>query len=46
MRTKGTPAELEARRVRAAGLLGQGKGTGEVAWLVGVTTSCVSKWET
>lgn len=45
MRTKGTPAELEARRLRAAELLGQGKGTNEVARLVGVTSSCVSKWK-
>lgn len=45
MRTKGTPAELEARRRRAAALLGQGKGTNEVARLVGVTPSCVSKWK-
>lgn len=44
MRTKGTPAELEARRLQAATLLGQGKSTGEVARLVGVTSSCVSKW--
>ncbi|MCC6427700.1 MAG: hypothetical protein IT435_12875 [Phycisphaerales bacterium] len=36
MRTKGTPAELEARRLRAAELLGRGKGTNEVARLVGV----------
>ncbi len=45
MRTKGTPAELEARRLRAAELLGRGKGTSEVARLVGVTSSCVSKWK-
>lgn len=45
MRTKGTPAELEARRLRAAELLGRGKGTNEVARLVGVTSSCVSKWK-
>lgn len=45
MRTKGSPAELEARRLRAAELLGQGKGTNEVARLVGVTASCVSKWK-
>lgn len=45
MRTKGTPAELEARRLRAAALLGRGKGTNEVARLVGVTPSCVSKWK-
>jgi len=45
MRTKGTPAELEARRLRAAELLGQGKGSAEVARRVGVTSSCVSKWK-
>lgn len=45
MRTKGTPAELEARRLRAAELLRQGKGTNEVARRVGVTSSCVSKWK-
>ncbi|MFN7022660.1 MAG: IS630 family transposase [Phycisphaerales bacterium] len=45
MRTKGTPAELEARRLRAAELLGQGKGTNEVARLVGVGPSAVSKWK-
>lgn len=45
MRTKGTPAELEARRLRAAELLGQGKGTNEVARLVGVGSSAVSKWK-
>ncbi len=45
MRTKGTPAELEARRLRAAVLLGRGKGTNEVARLLGVTSSCVSKWK-
>lgn len=45
MRTKGSPAELEARRLRAAALLGQGKTPSEVARLVGVTPSCVSKWK-
>ncbi len=45
MRTKGTPAELEARRLRAGKLLRQGKSTSEVARLVGVTSSCVSKWK-
>lgn len=45
MRTKGTPAELEARRLWAAELLGQGMGTGEVARRGGVTSSCVSKWK-
>ncbi|MCC6425998.1 MAG: transposase [Phycisphaerales bacterium] len=43
MRTKGSSAEPEARRLRAAELLGKGKGTNEVARLVGVTASCVSK---
>ncbi len=45
MRTKGTPAELEARRRRAADLLGQGKGTNEVARLVGASPSSVSRWK-
>jgi transposase len=45
MRTKGTPAELEARRRRAAELLGRGKGTNEIARLVGVGSSAVSKWK-
>lgn len=45
MRTKGTPAELEARRRRAAELLGQGKGTNEVARRVGVSPSSVSRWK-
>jgi transposase len=36
---------LETRRLRAAELLGQGKGTNEVARRVGVTSSCVSKWK-
>lgn len=45
MRTKGTPAELEARRRRAAVLLGQGKGTNQVARLVGAAPSSVSRWK-
>jgi transposase len=45
MRTKGAPAELEARRRRAAVLLGQGKGTNEVARLVGAAPSSVSRWK-
>lgn len=45
MRTKGTPAELEARRRRAAVLLGQGKGTNEVARSVGAAPSSVSRWK-
>lgn len=45
MRIKGTPAELEARRRRAAVLLGQGKGVNEVARLVGASSSSVSRWK-
>ncbi len=45
MRTKGTPADLEARRRRAAELLGRGKGTNEVARLLGVSPSSVSRWK-
>lgn len=44
MRTKGTPAELEARRRRAAVLLSRGKGINEVARLVGAAPSSVSRW--
>jgi len=44
MRIKGTPAELEARRRRAAELLGQGKGVNQVARLVGASPSSVSRW--
>jgi transposase len=43
MKIKGTPAELEARRPRAAELLGQGKGANEVARPVGVSSSSVSR---
>jgi len=46
MRIKGTPAELEARRRRAAALLGRGKGVNEVARLVGASSSSVSRWKT
>lgn len=45
MRTKGTPEELEARRLRGARLLNQGKGTNEVARLIGVAPSSVSRWK-
>ena len=45
MRPKGTPAELEARRRRAAELLGRGKGVNEVARLVGASSSSVSGWK-
>lgn len=46
MRIKGTPAELEARRRRAAILLGRGKGVNEVARIVGASSSSVSRWKT
>lgn len=46
MRIKGTPAELEARRRRAAELLGRGKGVNEVARLVGASSSSISRWKT
>ena len=46
MRIKGTPAELEARRRRAAKLLRQGKGVNEVARIVGASSSSVSRWKT
>jgi len=45
MRPNGTPAELEARRRRAAELLGRGKGVNEVARLVGASSSSVSGWK-
>jgi transposase len=44
MRPKGTAAELEARRLRAADLLLDGKATEEVARLVGAGHSSVKKW--
>jgi transposase len=46
MRIKGTSAELETRRRRAARLLGQGKGVNEVARMVGASSSSVSRWKT
>lgn len=46
MRIKGTPAELEARRRRAAELLRQDKGVNEVARMVGASSSSVSRWKT
>jgi transposase len=45
MRPKGTAAELEARRFRAAELLREGKSTAEVARLVGAGHSSVKKWK-
>jgi transposase len=46
MRIKGSPAELEARRLRAAELLREGKGVNEVARTVGASSSSVSRWKT
>jgi len=45
MRPKGTPAELEARRRRAAALLARGKGVNEVARLIGCSTGSVDRWK-
>lgn len=45
MRPKGTPAELEARRRRAAALLSQGKGVNEVARIIGCSTGSVDRWK-
>lgn len=45
MRIKGTPAELEARRLRAARLLRQGKGVNEVARIIGCSTGSVDRWK-
>jgi transposase len=45
MRPKGTPAELEARRRRAAELLSRGKGVNEVARIIGCSTGSVDRWK-
>lgn len=45
MRIKGTPAELEARRRRAAELLGRGKDPNEVARIIGCSTGSVDRWK-
>ncbi len=45
MRTPGSAAELEARRRRAAALLGDGKSLSEVARLVGAHVSSVKRWK-
>lgn len=45
MRPKGTAAELEARRLRAADLLADGKTTAQVAALLGAGHSSVKKWK-
>lgn len=45
MRTHGTAAELEVKRMIAGKLLLEGKGVSEVARLVGASTSSVSRWK-
>ena len=45
MRPQGTAAELEARRLRAADLLRDGKKPTEVAQLLGVGLSSVKTWK-
>ena len=45
MRPKGTAAELEARRLRAADLLANGKKPAEVALLMGASLSSVKRWK-
>ncbi|MCK4415314.1 MAG: IS630 family transposase [Candidatus Eisenbacteria sp.] len=45
MRPKGTKQELEARRRRAVGMLGEGQGVREVALQVGVHAGSVSRWK-
>jgi transposase len=45
MRPTGTAEELERRRLRALGLLGQGKMPGEIAKLVGVDRRSVRRWK-
>ena len=44
MRTKGSPAELEARRMLAGRLILAGKKNGEVALILGVSLSAVKRW--
>jgi transposase len=45
MRSKGTAAELEARRFRAVELLQSGQSTAEVARLLGAGHSSVKRWK-
>lgn len=45
MRPKGTPKELEARRMRVIALLQEGHAVQEVARLVGATPVSVSRWK-
>ena len=46
MRPKGTPKELERRRLRAMALLDKGVSGVEVAKAVGATPGAVSQWKT
>jgi len=45
MRSKGTPQELERRRLRAAALLEEGHSGSQVARMLGVTPGAVSQWK-
>jgi transposase len=45
MRSKGSAAELEARRLRAAELLAERRSLSEVARLVGASLSSVKRWK-
>lgn len=45
MRPKGTPSELEARRLRAAKLLARGEKPSVVARAVGSSRSSVTRWK-
>ena len=45
MRTKGTAAELEARRLLAADLLRDGNTPAEVAQLLGISVSSTKRWK-
>lgn len=45
MRPKGTPKELEARRMLAGRLVKEGFATGEVARIVGATPTTVCRWK-
>lgn len=45
MRSKGSPKELEQRRLRAMALLDQGGSQTEIAQRLGVTPGAVSQWK-
>ena len=44
MRPKGSPKDLEARRIRAAALIGEDRTLSEVAGLIGCHPSSVMRW--